>query len=413
MPSKEISREDLLILLASMGVAIPKTTKMPDEELNKRLTLAFDASQQFTNIIATTPVDVTSYPLWPSDKALYQATQRGNVSEALNQVMSQRRKGSLSPKEDTFKELRQSVLGFARLRDMGKREICFVDDDGRWGVFVQVLDVYNIKNDIPLFFIKYREIRPIEGQALSDLISLFKTEDDPIVVNMGDLERHAMLKLFRSNTRRLHSKYQEKNEEDKSVLQASFVLPLCPIGMRDLGSLTKDPGCEVCGKKNISRCGQCLAVSYCSRECQKGDWQNHKAACRSLKGGTWRTISVKEPPGSPPFRWLLNRLDPLHDASTAGKDMSTDGKPLANIQNGKIFLAKFQISLAPKPTDMMIYDRQRSFQVHWSRTSDIDLFDSARKVMGSKMKMYRWVRHISEDDFEVCLDRGPNIDPVW
>jgi len=122
---------------------------------------------------------------------------------------------------------------------------------------------------------------------------------------------------------------------------------------------------------------------------------------------------VKEPFGAFPFRRLINRLDPLHDASTAGKDMSTDGKPLANIQNGKIFLAKFQISLAPQPTDMMIYDRQRSFQVHWRRTSNIALFDSARQVMGSKMKMYRWMKHISGDEFEVCLDRGPKEDPVW
>lgn len=137
----------------------------------------------------------------------------------------------------------------------------------------KILDVYNIKNDIPLFLIKYRELRPIEGQALSDLISLFKTNDDPIIVNMSDLERYAMLKLFQKNAKRLHSKYQEKNEGDKinpkAGFQASFVLPLCPIGMRDLGKLTKDPGCEVCGKKNISRCAQCLTVSYCGKcKCQ-------------------------------------------------------------------------------------------------------------------------------------------------
>ena len=138
MPAEDISREDLLILLASMGVAIPKTTKIPAEGLNKRLSQAFDASQQFANIIATIPINLTSFSLWSSDKTLYQATQRGNVSEALTQVMSQRRRGSLSPKEDSFKELRQSVLGFAFLRDMGKREICFVDDDGQWGIFVRV-----------------------------------------------------------------------------------------------------------------------------------------------------------------------------------------------------------------------------------------------------------------------------------
>ena len=80
-------------------------------------------------------------------------------------------------------------------------------------------------------------------------------------------------------------------------------------------------------------------------ECQKEDWKNHNTACRSLKGGTWRTISVKEPSGMPPFRWLVNRLGSL-SSSTAGIDVSTDGKPLANIHHGKIVLAKFPLALA-------------------------------------------------------------------
>lgn len=129
----------------------------------------------------------------------------------------------------------------------------------------QVLDVYNIKNDVPLFFIMYRELRPTKGQVLSTIISLSQTDDDPTVVNMSYLEHHAMLKLFHHNASRLHSKHQESDKVTKPHFQASFVLPLCPIGMRNLGSLTKDSGCELCGKKNISRCAQCLAVSYCSR----------------------------------------------------------------------------------------------------------------------------------------------------
>lgn len=148
-------------------------------------------------------------------------------------------------------------------------------------------------------------------------------------------------------------------------------------------------------------------------ECQKKDWENHKTVCRSLKGGTWHTISVKEPPNTPPFRRLIYRLGSLRDASTAGIDISSTRKPLENIQNGKIFLAKFQVPFSPQPIDMMIYDRQRSFQAHWYRSTDVNLFDSARNVMGSKMKMYRWIRHINEDEFEICLDRGPTQDPLW
>jgi hypothetical protein len=61
-------------------------------------------------------------------------------------------------------------------------------------------------------------------------------------------------------------------------------------------------------------------------------------------------------------------------------------------------LTEIQTSLAPQSTDMtdmMIHDRQRSFQVHWRRNSDINLFYSAKEVMGSKMKMHRWVRQMN------------------
>lgn len=56
--------------------------------------------------------------------------------------MSQSKRGSLSPKEDTFNTLRESASCLGLLRDIGKREICFVDANGglhgQWGIFIQV-----------------------------------------------------------------------------------------------------------------------------------------------------------------------------------------------------------------------------------------------------------------------------------
>jgi hypothetical protein len=36
---------------------------------------------------------------------------------------------------------------------------------------------------------------------------------------------------------------------------------------------------EGCDKPGVSKCSGCLKVQYCSRECQKGDWRNHKQTC--------------------------------------------------------------------------------------------------------------------------------------
>lgn len=38
--------------------------------------------------------------------------------------------------------------------------------------------------------------------------------------------------------------------------------------------------CRVCLTESAKKCGACKNVSYCSRECQKFDWKEHKAVCR-------------------------------------------------------------------------------------------------------------------------------------
>nr|GAT49254.1 predicted protein [Mycena chlorophos] len=52
----------------------------------------------------------------------------------------------------------------------------------------------------------------------------------------------------------------------------------------DLGPKLPKPSrveCFVCKEpgEDLKRCGKCKMVSYCSRECQKRDWANHKAVC--------------------------------------------------------------------------------------------------------------------------------------
>ena len=41
--------------------------------------------------------------------------------------------------------------------------------------------------------------------------------------------------------------------------------------------------CDKCGKPDaISRCGKCISVFYCSKECQASDWPIHKPKCTML-----------------------------------------------------------------------------------------------------------------------------------
>lgn len=74
--------------------------------------------------------------------------------------------------------------------------------------------------------------------------------------------------------------------------------PLFPVGFHDepaidinftkgSGALELDVkvakikmGCKSCGKSTgLSRCGRCKKVHYCSPDCQKKDWKDHKGIC--------------------------------------------------------------------------------------------------------------------------------------
>lgn len=39
----------------------------------------------------------------------------------------------------------------------------------------------------------------------------------------------------------------------------------------------------ICVKTGINRCSICLRETYCSGECQKGDWKGHKLICKTIK----------------------------------------------------------------------------------------------------------------------------------
>ena len=55
-----------------------------------------------------------------------------------------------------------------------------------------------------------------------------------------------------------------------------------PGDSSDSPSATKcaNPSCRVLGPK--LRCSRCQSVEYCSRECQQGDWKQHRLKCEAV-----------------------------------------------------------------------------------------------------------------------------------
>jgi len=155
-------------------------------------------------------------------------------------------------------------------------------------------------------------------------------------------------------------------------------------------------------------------ISKISSECQKTDWPSHKATCRSLKGGTWHTINFDR--SSPMSRFILNRNDIIDSKKSESLIENIDTTTVTpNVHGDSVFLVKLQISFFPVGEDanMLIYDRQKSFQEFWKRKDSPELFDDAEEMMGDKLKIYRYARRVGDLQLSLCLDRKPPQDPAW
>ncbi|KAF9563553.1 hypothetical protein CPC08DRAFT_661655 [Agrocybe pediades] len=423
--SRKLTRDGLLAVLHSMDIIFPSTTKLPEEDLNKRLSQALDAAQRYRDVIGNSLFDESTGTPWPADKDLMEGTQRGTIWEiARNQIYG----ASQSENKGTFAEMRQIVMGLAHNYKLGIRNICMTESLGvleDWGVYVRILNIF-IVQDTPVFLVAFKEVDGKEAGSMRAELETLIPEATESGHKIGSLrtteyERLSMLKLLGMNAKRLSV---DLHPDEVSVarmlgLKLSFLLPLAPLSLKDIGRLATNSGCEVCGKKNVSRCLQCLSVAYCGSECQKADWPNHKATCRSLKGGTWKTITF-DLPDAKKSMFLYNYHETPQDAL---KRLDTDpssvinaaGGPPPDIHNGKTFLVKFQISLFQfkENAHMLLYDRQRSFLVSWKRINARDLFDEAEDQLGDELKMYRWARRVGDYQLEVCFDRRPASNPPW
>lgn len=122
-----------------MGVVLSKDTKMPMADLNKRLGNALDTSQQFDQLIGTKTVDPSEFTQW-NGKDILKASHRNNIQENVTGTgaTSHRKKGPLSAKEDTFRELRQSILAIAHCCDEDHTDVYYMDGEEKWAIFVRV-----------------------------------------------------------------------------------------------------------------------------------------------------------------------------------------------------------------------------------------------------------------------------------
>ena len=120
--------------------------------------------------------------------------------------------------------------------------------------------------------------------------------------------------------------------------------------------------------------------------------------------------------------WNLNRLSGPTMGSVVGRNRTTldASRPPPNVWGDKPFLMKLQVALGhTPPSNMVLYDRKRSFEVYLLSQDNPPLFAAfLNEMTGPRggyegLKMYRWARRTGDWQFSVCLDRTPPNDAKW
>ncbi|KAF9035614.1 hypothetical protein BJ165DRAFT_1409465 [Panaeolus papilionaceus] len=388
---------------------LPKDTKIPLEEIQKLTLRALNYSQQFDELLELKPnskLNPDTFPNWTGGESLTTAMHSVNMEEVVlgSAPTSQLKQGARSSKENIFTELRQTCMGLGYAMDLGKNRVYFAGESSDWIIELRIVSIQKVDKKVPMFIINYKH----EELPARDALEKIPVGYTPVVIS--DLERRILLALWDTNSERLVPSMQARA---RAGFRASVVLPLGSIGMRELGSLTHKSGCALCGKKSQNRCVGCLSVVYCSKACQKEDWPSHRAQCTSLKGATWNRVAFSEPGPPGMFKSMFNRKDQLTSYTRAR--VQDPSVPEEGPSYGKVFLAKFQIPLGSTAGDILVYDRQRTFTKVWKSTSSPSSYRLALQEANKYgvPKIYRWAKRVSEDEYEVCIDRAPTQVPVW
>ena len=79
-------------------------------------------------------------------------------------------------------------------------------------------------------------------------------------------EHQLLLRLLKQNSKRLITSYTPpRHDPTEEPFTLSFLLPVGPLGEKEMGLFNKNDGCSVCGEPAKRTCSRCMAIRYCAQ----------------------------------------------------------------------------------------------------------------------------------------------------
>lgn len=225
------------------------------------------------------------------------------------------------------------------------------------------------------------------------------------------LAQKLLLKVLEMNSEFLDTTFKPTKRDCEAKYKLSFLVPVLPLDMLDVASLSRDTGCAVCGDPMQKKCAACHSVSYCGKECQIADWGTHKRVCKSLAGGKWISVSVSLTACAGMDSSTISALSIIGEPIVKKDDTKSAKRLPPNIHGDSVFIVKIQVPKGSLRPPSLIYDRRRSFEFHLKNDVDPESYNSLRTIARESgclgQKIYRFARRTGDQTLSICLDREP------
>ncbi|KAJ7226890.1 hypothetical protein GGX14DRAFT_627398 [Mycena pura] len=421
-----LPRQEILNLLSTIGVNLPRNTKLPDAELDARLSKALDSTQYLTRVLPDLPLDPTAYPSWPDDKfnhSVLKTIMRHNMREA-TLIIESHGKGIDKLYSNSFMGLRQCLKEIGTCCDARMLPMIFKDEAKSSSICMRPLEVRMFDANTPIVILLYNPA--LSGATVRfdwlesigiDSTAMFGT------ITATLQEQELLLRLLEQNSKRLAQTYNPKRAATESGFTLSFLLPVGPLSATDVAVYNTNNGCPVCGDPANSKCSRCGVVRYCDAVCQKDDWKKHKPLCNSWQGATWQRVTFALAAQNM-LGTDFSRYDILqHDVMQTPLDGLKDSQgPPENTHGAAPFIVKIQVSssdaMGParqekqkqgEGADILIYDQTRSLNVTVLR--ELSNYRAVLHVVQKRgdrgLEMFCWAIRTGEWTIDICLDQFP------
>jgi len=354
-------------------------------------------------------LDPTSLPLWAKNA-------QGQVAQSFQQSFSFREIWNDKPSDDPMYDMRQTLLAIAGscdeagpiprfiIQDEAKTAAMMIDVleiraaesrdwDGVDEKFREGLEDAPDKESDPVLVVRYiyntaasmsREVVESIDASLKAMPPGHPMASIPTILPAVNL----LHELLKKSTARLDASFVKQAQRTTCKWKGWQISVLQPVHKAKVKDTTKSHECCLkCGKTNakMNVCSKCKVAKYCSKDCQKSHWKQHKSTCtppEAKDGAEVATVNLSVSGLPDEMLKMAGNTDELYsmnvnnDAGMGSRKvgkLNTTGKHDA--KKDRMFVVKVQVPMSLQGPSgqrdmgtgsMMCYDAKQKLNVHIS-----------------------------------------------